>query len=78
MRLKEKKFNKLNGVKLTYANGPACEKTGEASQFSLNMYCDPDMDLFGIPDLSEGVIGGLCTPSFDIVHKAACPSLVVS
>ena len=75
--MKNEKFNKLDGVALTYANGPTCERTGEDSQFTINMYCDPDMSLLDLPDLSTGVIGGLCSPQFDIVHKAACPNLVV-
>ena len=77
MRIRDLKFGKLSGIKLTYENGPRCPDSDSHSSFSLNMYCDPDMKITGF-DFSAGVQGDLCTPYFDTVSKAACPNIVVS
>lgn len=77
-RINNLNLTELNGVKLTYSGGPACpnDAKGRSMQFSLRMYCDPDMAIDGF-DISAGVMGDLCHPFIDSVSYAACPNLVV-
>jgi hypothetical protein len=46
-------------------------------KFSVNMYCDPDMDIEDY-DFSLGALGNICEPHVDTVSKAACARLSVS
>lgn len=70
-------MSKLDGVKLTYTGGDACPTTGKPTQFSINMYCDPNMGWEDY-DFSAGMLGDICSPYLDTVSRAACSRLSVS
>lgn len=75
--MKSLKLGKLDGVKLTYTNGATCPSTNEPTQFSINMYCDPDMG-WEEYDFSAGAMGDICSPNIDTVSRVACARLSVS
>jgi hypothetical protein len=67
----------LSGVKLSYENGAICPESGMKMKFTLNMYCDPDMDIDEY-DFSAGALGNVCEPYLDTVSKVACSRLSIS
>ena len=71
--------NAYDGVKLTYSNGAPCPNAaGDSSEttysFSLNMYCDPEMEF----DFEPVAMGDACAPYVSFRSKYACPVLSVS
>lgn len=77
VRIRNGDFKKLSGVAMTYTGGQVCEKTGEPTQFRINLYCNPSGSWTSY-DYSAGMMGDICNPHFDLVSRAACPRLSVS
>jgi len=67
-----------SGVQLTYSNGPACPATGDPSTFTVNVYCNPDVEVEW--DFSVGLqaLGSSCTPYVNMSSKYGCEAVSIN
>lgn len=65
----ETTIKELNGVALTYSNGDVCPATGGKYSFTVNIYCDEDIETI---DYTGLVYGPECAPFVNLISKQGC------
>jgi len=65
----------LDGIALKYNHGAKCPSTGEDYSFTINVYCDANID---DADFNGRAYGDACSPYINVISKYGCPTLSVS
>ena len=65
----------LDGIQLKYNHGASCPSTGEDYSFSINVYCDKNIEDVNYNGIAYG---DPCSPYINVISKYGCPTLSVS